>query len=448
MENGASRYSSADVIIVGGGLAGLSAAALLARAGRSVIVIEQAGRLGGRACTHVRDDIHWNLGPHALYCAGHAFSLFKELGVPFHGRLPNPGRGLLVRGDTYFPLPSGLGSLINTRLLTVREKWRFARLLMKLAKFDTRRLDGVALQEWLDETIGRGNLAAVLSALFRLSTYCDDSARMSAGAALDQLKLALAGNVWYLDGGWQTLVDGLRETAAARGAEIRNRARVDAVHSDGVGVTVRLAEGEELYARAAILAVDPEKACDLLDVSVSSPLARWASQAVPSRAACLDLALSRLSQPETRFALGLERPYYFSVHSAAARLAPEGVAVVHVMKYLGSDTNASAQSVEHELEGFLVALQPGWKEHVVARRFLPSLTVAHSLPFAADHGLPGRPGVALTEHPHVFLAGDWVGSAGMLADASAASAAESVRRVLAILAGTPAVERGRLHATS
>ena len=52
---------------------------------------------------------------------------------------------------------------------------------------------------------------------------------MSAGAALQQLKLALAGNVWYLDGGWQTLVDGLHDHAAARGAEFRTRARVDAV---------------------------------------------------------------------------------------------------------------------------------------------------------------------------------------------------------------------------
>ena len=57
----------------------------------------------------------------------------------------------------------------------------------------------------------------MLRALFRLSTYCDDLERMSAGAALDQLKLALAGNVWYLDGGWQTLVDGLREQAARAG---------------------------------------------------------------------------------------------------------------------------------------------------------------------------------------------------------------------------------------
>ena len=154
MESEAHGYSSADVIIVGGGLAGLSAATLLARAGQSVIVFEQAGRLGGRACTHVRDEVHWNLGPHALYRAGHTFRLFEELGVPFSGRLPNPGRGLLVRRDGYFPLPTSLGSLISTRLLTIREKWQFARLLMTLTKFDTRPLDGVALQRWLDRGSG------------------------------------------------------------------------------------------------------------------------------------------------------------------------------------------------------------------------------------------------------------------------------------------------------
>ena len=53
----------------------------------------------------------------------------------------------------------------------------------------------------------RVNLSLLLAALFRLSTYCDDPEQMSAGAAIDQLKLALAGNVWYLDGGWQTLVE-------------------------------------------------------------------------------------------------------------------------------------------------------------------------------------------------------------------------------------------------
>ena len=172
--------SHADVLVVGGGLAGLSAAALVAQAGRSVIVIEQAGHLGGRASTHVRDEIHWNLGPHALYCAGHAIRLFKDLGVPFTGRFPNPGRGLLVQGEASFPIPAGIGSLIGSRLLTVREKWRLARFLTTLPKLDTRQFNGVPVRDWLDRAIGSGNLALLLGSLFRVSTYCNDPEQMSA----------------------------------------------------------------------------------------------------------------------------------------------------------------------------------------------------------------------------------------------------------------------------
>ena len=105
----------ADVIVVGGGLAGLVGG----RADRTSGPVGDCPRTGADTWAAVPPRtfvtaIHWNLGPHALYCAGHAFRLFKELGIPFSGRFPNPGRGLLVNGsDDVFPIPAGLGSLIG-----------------------------------------------------------------------------------------------------------------------------------------------------------------------------------------------------------------------------------------------------------------------------------------------------------------------------------------------
>lgn len=415
----------ADAIVVGGGIAGLTSAALLARAGHAVVVLERARKPGGRAATHIRQGARFNLGPHALYRQGHACRLLRSLGVPFSGRSPDMRRGLIFAEDVPDRLPAGFRSLMSTRLLTPREKCRLARLLVSLPRLGARPQDRVTLAEWIEESAGAGRLAELLATIIRVSSYADDPGRFSAGAALDQLRLALDGNVWYLDGGWQTLVDGLRTRATRSGADIRTGKRGEAVRPDGAGVLVRLADGEELRSGVAILAVAPHEACRLLDLLGGSPLARWSASRIPVRAACLDVALDRLPRPKQTFAFGMDRPLYYSVHSDVARLAPEGMAVVHVAKYLGGETATD----EGELEGFLDRLQPGWRGHVVERRFLPGMTVAHALPRDAEGGLAGRPGVAVTGRPGVFLAGDWVGGRGMLADAAAASAEEAARAV-------------------
>ena len=62
-----SHAPTSDVHVIGGGLGGLAAAALIARAGRTVTVHEARGRLGGRGTTDRKDGFRLNQGPHALY---------------------------------------------------------------------------------------------------------------------------------------------------------------------------------------------------------------------------------------------------------------------------------------------------------------------------------------------------------------------------------------------
>ena len=421
-------HRHADLVVVGGGLAGLTAAALSAKAGRSVVVLEQASNLGGRAATQVKQGVHFNLGAHALYRRGHAYRIFTELGIAFSGHFPRPGRALLLCKDRDYRMPQGASTLFASRLLTIREKLRMAGLLGSFQRIEAGTFDRLCVSDWVRQTAGAGNLAQFLLALFRLSTYANDPDQMSAGAALRQLQLALAGNVLYLDNGWQTLVDGLRAKAAGHGAEVRTGMRIEAVHADDGEVAVRLLGGQTIRAGAVVLAVPPTAAGELLGADA----ARRLTARVPVRAACLDVALERLPKPQQRFALGLDKPLYFSVHSAAAKLAPDGIAVVHLGKYLGDDASPP-EIAEREMEELLDRVQPGWRNHVVSRRYLPVMTVANDLPRATDGGLPGRVPVAVRDN--IYLAGDWVGAEGMLADAAAASAAEAARQVLARLAG-------------
>lgn len=185
---------------------------------------------------------------------------------------------------------------------------------------------------------------------------------------------------------------------------------------------VRLADGSSISCAAAILAVPPTDAAALLAGPAQETLTRWANAAIPLQAACLDLALDALPEPRSTFALGIDTPLYFSVHSAVAKLTPGRGALVHVARYLDPAAPIDSTRDLAELERFADLVQPGWQSRVVHRRFLPHMVVTHGLVTAAQGGLAGRPGPQVAGAPGLFVAGDWVGQEGMLADASLASA--------------------------
>ena len=62
----------------------------------------------------------------------------------------------------------------------------------------------VTAREWLDHALAHNEVKEFVLAAFRVATYTNAPDLMSAGAAIDQVKKALATSVLYLDGGWQT----------------------------------------------------------------------------------------------------------------------------------------------------------------------------------------------------------------------------------------------------
>lgn len=433
-----------DVIIIGGGLAGLATAAYVARAGRSALVLERAQELGGRART-TRDNAGFalNFGPHALYAGGAGVRVLRELGVSFRGAFPSSSGLLGISGGALHKLPGGMLSLLSTDLLGFGGKVEAARILAGLARMDTAPLASTTLRAWLDSASARPEVRNVVAALARVSTYSNAPDVDSAGAVLDQIRRAMSSNVYYLDEGWQTLVDGLAAAARDAGARVFSGAAARAIVRDARGRAcgVALADGDVLDARAVIVAAGPTTLDALLGNARESDDARD-----PVRAACLDLAMSSLPAPKRRFALGIDTPCYFSVHSATARLAPEGSAVVHVAKYLDPAQAVDAKRDEDELEAVMDLVQPEWRATVIRRRYLPSITVANARVSASTAGRRRSP--VVRDVAGLFVAGDWVDGEGMLADTALSSARDAAALAIAAPVARDASDTlGRLAAS-
>lgn len=229
------------VLVIGAGMAGLSAARVLADAGEPVRVIEARERIGGRIAT-VRE------GPDRIF----------ELGASWvHGLSGNPLVGL-ARAAGARLLPTGSGA--EVRDLSGRT-----------------RADLAALMPEAHELITRARIAALgygrdlgLRAAIRRSPHwaaAGDDLRAAVDLYLtteieaDYAADADALSAWHFDsgagfegadaligGGYDRLVLHL-----AQGLDILTGAPVAALVLDGDGVSAHLADGRRLEGRAALL---------------------------------------------------------------------------------------------------------------------------------------------------------------------------------------------------
>ena len=261
------------VIVVGGGVAGLRCAGVLAEAGVEVVLLEAGERVGGRVRTDRRDGYLLDRGFQVLPTAYSEARSCLDLGdLDLH----EFRSGVLVRRDGEFralhdPLrhPGRLLETLRAGLGTVGDRARLVLWVAELlAGVEGAALRGrdVASRELLDR---RGFSVEIIETFFRPffgGVFLEPDLVTSGRMMEFVLRTFAAGPVALPAGGMEAiprqLADGLpRDT-------VRTGARVAAVEAGGTAV--RLGDGGAVKGDAVVVATDPWTAAGLVP-GVESP---------------------------------------------------------------------------------------------------------------------------------------------------------------------------------
>src|SRR5690625_936386 len=240
-----------DVVIVGGGLAGYVAANELSKYNLSILILEKAKNVGGRARTNKINHQYLNIGPHAFYKNGKAKSILEEFGIKLHGKSPKLG-GVIVENNINYTAPLTPLGLFSTRLLNWKERIEWIAVLMKVNRVDTDKLAEQTFEQWVKQIAQSKKVQSLLYVLSRLATYCHAPEKMSAKLIVSHLKTVLGG-VLYLDGGWQTIIDQLHNKAVISDVQVQSSTAVKQITPVKQNhIKLVLSRGEKVFGKYVI----------------------------------------------------------------------------------------------------------------------------------------------------------------------------------------------------
>lgn len=408
-------------VVVGGGLAGISAALAAADAGAEVTLLEGRPRLGGATFSFRRDGLDMDNGQHVfLRCCTAYRSLLDRLAVSdlveLQPRLSVPvlapgGRiGWLRRGRLPAPLHLA-GTLARYPYLTWPERLGAARAALALRRLDPadQRLDRQSFAEWL-AAHGQGEAAtASLWELVGLPTLNARAAQASLQLATMVFKTGLLEHRDAADIGYSRVPLGrLHGESAARalvasGAEVRLRCHVRAVEPGERGLAV-VTDSGRVEADAVVLAVPHESAPALLPPGAlpgGTRLELLGTSPIVNLHVVYDRVVTNLP-----LAAGLGTPVQWVFdRTAGAGLERER------LQYLAVSLSAAAEEVELPTSALrdrylpaLAELFPAARDAAVTKFIVTRERTATFLPAPGTSTLRPATGTAV---PGLFLAGSW-----------------------------------------
>jgi squalene-associated FAD-dependent desaturase len=451
-----------DVVIIGGGFAGLSAGVALAGRGFRVALLESKPVLGGRAYSFVDPESGDSVdnGQHVLMgCYSATLDFLKKIGTRdkliFHQNLKIE---MLERGDgrawlRTAPIPGPFH--MSVALLRYRHLSPWERIglvagglrMLKMRRHDRARLEGSTVAELMDALGQSARARRCFWYPLTIATLNEDPAIASAALLAEVLKRAFFSR--RSDSAFVYSRVGLSDlycTAAAgfiekRGGVVAARATVEALEmgSDGALAAARLRDGRRLEAANFVSAVPPPQLLKILPAEAAGdPFFTRLNGLGSSPIICVHVWLDRevTDSPFVGF-IGTTTQWLFNKRRIFAEHGERHPGYLSfVISGARGLVNRSNEELLDLVLGDLRMMIPGARNANVVKALVLKEKHATIAPDPQSHQL--RPPTA-TPLGNLFLAGDWVqtGLPATIESAVAsgqAAAAAVARRAAAVAA--------------
>ncbi|MEM0963235.1 MAG: protoporphyrinogen oxidase, partial [Bacteroidota bacterium] len=414
-----------DILVLGGGMAGLAAARQLAERGRSVRLLEASDRLGGVVKTLRHDGFVADVGPDVFLVRKPAAArLAERLGVPL---APARMGALIQRNGRLHPLPAGLTGLVPGRLaplLTTRAMGARAKLRAALEPLIPVRADASdeSLEAFAIRRFGRGAWDDLIEPLLG-GLYGADDGPISLRSTLPNLHdreqtgrfLRVGGAPPSASGspfmrpvdGMDVLTDALADALRHAGVVVETETPVDSLDATASGYRVLLADGTVREAEAVLVALPAPAAARVLaslDPPLAAPLADIPMGSATS--AVIGIRSEGVRVPDASGWLVPKREggpvqAVTTLSKKHPGTAPEGFDLFRVFlrsafAASASDRQVVSAAIDHLRQRVGLVAEPVWTAVQRWTRAQPRYTLGHPDRLAAlDAALERHPGLAL-----------------------------------------------------
>lgn len=426
-----------DAIIIGAGYAGMSAAALLAHAGRKVMVLEESGMIGGRALSYRNEKGYvWEYGAHSHRLAhkGIANEVFKRLGdaIDF---LPDAKDAKLIFKGKLWDRPEGPAGFLKTPMLSLPGRLALLALLAKIKKADPWAWYEKTLQDFYKTSLRHPEVEAFLPFL-GMTIMCPTPDKVSAGEVIEFLQRVFKAGVGVGEprGGSAQVFSKLTEHIEKKDGEIHLSDRVEKIiieNGRAVGVTTDRAA---YSASNIIFAARLPLILDLMDERLLPKDALDYAKSIESSASLtIDFITNKPVTPIRGSILGVDIPLWARFQSNADdSFTPRGKYISTwgiMLPWHFDGDQAIVDQTEEKLKGAITAVFPEFLSMVVEERkmFIP---VMNGNVLTPAQSKPHRPEIACSTIAGLYFVGDTVRGDGCSGDISFSSAMKAVDTIL------------------